>query len=169
MAGKEDEEGVKRGRSDYEALEVDGRKQVFEETERRWTFIFNQAQTALADIDAAGATIADLEFQNADILPRGGRSRSEAITEIEAVWLLTVPEEVDGKKLSNDTLRAAWVSTKMEADPNAIAVRQQQAEVEQQLTTQRQVIDSRTAGLALMQASLAHQDAVLRFFSVPKS
>ena len=61
----------------------------------------------------------------------------------------------------------AWVTQQMLTDPNAQAARDRQSEVESELLAQRRTIEQRMLALKLFQSALAHQDAVLGFFSVP--
>lgn len=153
-----------RGWRDFEPLMPKDRKEVFEQSEKRWTDLMNAAGATLYEIQASEQEVERLEQENADVIVRGGRSRSELVEQIEALKRLEMPEEVDGKKLSNEESRKAWLLAALADDPNYKAAKLRQAEVEAELERVRHHIEFLRTQLGIVQLGMAHQDAVLGFF-----
>ncbi len=151
----------------YEPIEPTGRKQLFDTVEARWASNLGEASEIISQIDACYAEIAKIEKEDGDVIPRGGRSKPDAVEIVEADLRLKMPEEVNGQVLKNEPSREAWLVQALADDPNAQAARARQADVQEKLSDQRKMIEGNRADLALHMAALAHLDAVLSYHSVP--
>ena len=140
------------------------RKGIFESTEGRWSELFCEGLGVLKEMQATQAEIERIERDEADVLPRGGRSRSAIVEQIEAEMRLLMPDEIDGRKLSNEESRKAWLTTALKDDPNYLAAKQRQLEIEEQLAGLRHKLEIDELKFGFIKVALSHQDAVLGFF-----
>ena len=151
----------------YEPIEATTRQELFKELEQRYQTAYGEAEEFIKMINEAYHIVATLERDEVDVIPRGGRSKPDAIEIIEAEIRLNMPEEVNGQVLKNEAMRDAWVTGQLAEDSNAQAARARQAEVQGKIASQHKMLEGNKADLGLRLVLLSHLDVAMAFHSVP--